>query len=692
MADIIYNEGRVAGFSAYETYVRQHLSEYGNDGIEPASEREWLSSMLAGGSAVIIKVPSGISSAVSHNTGWFYLDIQLPNTQSYMNRLCAANTIAAYFFMGQGNYSNANFPLVADSVASYGDLISNTSASHPSGTYSSLSSIPTVSSATALNAMKHKADLYAKIIDGIVVQPGTWSNNPNAGGSSPYALLIPDLNLKSPGIRLQIAVDAKADFDSDVEILLVGWTNRAVVAGEVGLDIVDPAPSASSTPHPADGDFLGPACFPWASKIMFVSPSYSMYWVNESLEAIEDDLEAIHGELDGVPIISTEYADISISGVTGYYTTAPKGLLVVHKKTKVPNTDPPQYTTENTYALALDESDRRSMNIADSTNVVNSNPDGYIYWEHLLPALHKKVNNKYGKIDALTSFLRQLSNVLSTANDGEYVINISGGNITVSPYIFSDDEMSKFQLNLIPYLGHLGTSNTYKGHSRLGTGYTTTGNAPMFGDVKLDLFGYQSVYNNGGSVSETRTLNMLATLTMIENPAFQFGSACDQWYQVFFIDDATNLKTLLNVAIALRNNSVNSVNKNSILIASGGRPMMRNASEDTWSGGCWTHTDIMAYIRIVGICNAIPATATEAISVNPSSAKVHGVIYGRSDLLDGSGIPYASSGSFSSCAVTGAIGITDRKGGNDNWPNSGSMSVTFKLANGNTQTVNISLS
>ena len=40
MPKIIYNEGRVVGLSAYETYVKNHIAEDPN--TPPASEREWL--------------------------------------------------------------------------------------------------------------------------------------------------------------------------------------------------------------------------------------------------------------------------------------------------------------------------------------------------------------------------------------------------------------------------------------------------------------------------------------------------------------------------------------------------------------------------------------------------------------------------------------------------------------------------
>lgn len=700
MPDIIYNEGRVVGFSAYETYIRQHLAELG-DSIEPASEREWLASMLAGGSAVLLKIPAGISNAVSHNTGWFYLDTNLPNTSTYMTRLCAANTITAYLFDGHGNYTINSFPRIATSVASFGDLIPNTQSEHLSGSYSSINTVPITAQSIPLDAMKHKAELYAKIIDGVVIQPGTWVANPNAGNGSPAYFLRPDLK-KSPGVRLKIAVDSKSEFDEDVEILLIGWTNRSVVAGEVGTDLVNPSPSASGTPSPLDQDFLGPATFPWASKIMFVAPSYSMYWVNERLDEIEDELDVIHDEIDGIPVITTEYQDISVSGTDGIgpnYTSAPNGLLVIHKKTKVQGSDPAQYTTANAYALALNESDRQSMNIDDATKVVNPSPDGYVYWEHLLPALHKKVSGKYGKIDALTSLLRQFNTVLEDASDGQYVINITNNNITLGDYVFSDDEISKFQLNLIPSATALGSDNMFKGHCRLLNGSTVTGNKPMFKDVKLDLFGYMSTYNNGTASESTytHTLNMLATLTMIRNDGFQFGANCDQWYQVFVLDDRTNICTLLNVILSLRKGSANT-GSNSIMIASGGRSMLRNADQGVWGASCWVHTDILAYIRIKGIISAINSagisdTIVKFISISSSgSPKVYGVVYGRSDLIGGSSAPYSSSGSFSSCAVTGAVGITERLGGENNWPNTGTITATAELVDGTTRQVTINLS
>jgi hypothetical protein len=688
VTDIIYNEGRVVGFSAYETYIRQHLSELGSS-IEPASEREWLASMLDGGSAVLLKIPAGISNAVAHNTGWFYLDMNLPNTNAYMTRLCAANTITAHLFAGHGNYTINSFPRIATSIASYGDLIPNTQSEHPTGAYSSINSVPITAQSTALDAMKHKAELYAKIIDGVVIQPGTWVENPNASGGSPSYFLQPDLK-KSPGIRLKIAVDSKADFDEDVEILLIGWTNRSVVAGEVGTSLVDPSPTASGTPNPLDQDFLGPATFPWASKIVFVTPSYSMYWANQRLDEIEDKIE-------GMSVTTVSYEDVTVSGLHGSTETVEDAIIKVMPHVDGQPDDP---------VFGLSMKSRSNISKLDETYTVNANSlDGYIKWSDLIPALHNLYPaivpgyTVHGRIDALTSFLRQLSNSLSDASSGQYVINVENNNITLGDYVFSDDEISKFQLNLIPSATALGSDNTFKGHCRLLNGSTVTGNKPMFKDMKLDLFGYMSTYNNGtdSESTYTHTLNMLATLTMIKNDGFQFGANCDQWYQVFVLDDRTNICTLLNVILSLRKGSANT-GSNSIMIASGGRSMLRNADQGVWGASCWVHTDIMAYIRIKGIISAINSagiadTIVKFNSIASSgSPKIYGVVYGRSDLIGGASAPYSASGSFSSCAVTGAVGITERLGGQDNWPNTGTITATAELVDGTTRQVTINLS
>ena len=55
----IYSLGRVAGFSAYELYVRQN--EYEDPGSIPASEREWLASTIAMGSSMLCRIEADMS-------------------------------------------------------------------------------------------------------------------------------------------------------------------------------------------------------------------------------------------------------------------------------------------------------------------------------------------------------------------------------------------------------------------------------------------------------------------------------------------------------------------------------------------------------------------------------------------------------------------------------------------------------
>lgn len=87
----IYNEGRVQGMSAYEVYVREHLSE--DPETNPATEREWLSASIASGSSLLLKFTvSQESRNRKDNEDWMY-QIELPEG----TRLGAANTVIASF-------------------------------------------------------------------------------------------------------------------------------------------------------------------------------------------------------------------------------------------------------------------------------------------------------------------------------------------------------------------------------------------------------------------------------------------------------------------------------------------------------------------------------------------------------------------------------------------------------------------
>lgn len=246
MSRTLYNEGRVVGLSAYEVYVKQHAAE--DPSNPPATERQWLASTVAFGSSMILKVPQNIAHGEEEN--WVY-EVQFPSS----TRLCAANTVIASYFRGQAVYSGQ----WATRISSYGDLISNTSSLSPSGNLNHGSSVPQGTVDEWTESEKLEMAQYLKIVDGVIIQPGTWSDSSN---KPPQKDFTPNLG-DYPRIRLHI----RGRIESEFQILLSGFTIRTVVKGISGLD------SSTDTPNPQDGDFLGPGQFPWASKIVFSVPS-----------------------------------------------------------------------------------------------------------------------------------------------------------------------------------------------------------------------------------------------------------------------------------------------------------------------------------------------------------------------------------------------------------------------------------
>lgn len=262
----LYNEGRVTGFSAYELYIKQHQAE--DPSTPPASEKEWLASTISMGSSMLLQIPENVAHGT--NEVWMY-EVQLPSN----TRLCAANTIIASFFKGNAVYSS-NW---ATRIIDYGDLISNTSNSSPSGTLNHGSNIPTQSMDNWSESEKNQLSQYMRILDGIVIQPGTWSSSTNKPPEKDFSPNLGDY----PRIRMQI----KGPIETSFQVLFTGFTIRTVVQGTSGLD------SSTSTQSPQDGDFLGPGTFPWSSKIIFSVPSsYVSYFASgayvRSLPTTED--------------------------------------------------------------------------------------------------------------------------------------------------------------------------------------------------------------------------------------------------------------------------------------------------------------------------------------------------------------------------------------------------------------------
>lgn len=260
MPKIIYNEGRVVGLSAYELYVKQHYSIDPNK--EPATEREWLASTLALGTSMLLKVQpedkdinkKSLNDSTKSEKTVSVIDYPLPST----SKLCAASTIIGSYFYGEGHVAtNSHF---ATKITSYGELIKNDSDGSPNATSTKGSDVPTGVSTDWPKNMKNQMSGYLSIIDGVVIQPGTWSVAKN---TPPQKDLIPNM-AGVPTVRLQI----KGKIETAFFVLLVGFTNRVVVSGESGIQS-----GSTNSPSPQDGDFIGPAVFPWGSKIIFTTPN-----------------------------------------------------------------------------------------------------------------------------------------------------------------------------------------------------------------------------------------------------------------------------------------------------------------------------------------------------------------------------------------------------------------------------------
>ena len=246
MSSHVYNEGRVVGLSAYELYIRHQLSEYPD--LPVMSERAWLAATLGGGSSMLLKLTTGKSGVI---------DIPLPiNSQ-----LCAAKTITASLFTGQATFADGD--VWAKLVTSYGDLIQNTSSASPTSPGNTTARVPSLSAAQIADKEREATDLfkeYLKVTDGVVIQPGTWSNS---AVGNPKKDFKPDLS-SSGMVRIYI----NGTLEQDVLVMLSGFMHRPIIAGTSMLDY-----TSLTGGHPENGDFLGPEVYPWASKIVFTVPS-----------------------------------------------------------------------------------------------------------------------------------------------------------------------------------------------------------------------------------------------------------------------------------------------------------------------------------------------------------------------------------------------------------------------------------
>jgi hypothetical protein len=338
MAREIYNEGRVAGLSAYEIYVRQSLAE--NPTGTPATESEWLAATLTAGSSMILTVP--VTTVTSPPK---MLEFTLPEN----SKLAAGTTLVGSFFHGTVHMT---IPPWADYVTSYGDdAILNNSGSHPSGWIPPLaaSGIPWTTTEIA------ELNNYMRIIDGVAVQAGQWSP---ATAQPPQMDLTADFS--QPG-KIRLVVNGS--IDTAFKVLLTGFDDETVVASFTSTG------NSVTTPHPENGDFLGPTIFPWASKIIFTTPTAYMNMVfNIVTAAITNGGGAI---TDNITMGATTAHALSMANAAG---------------TLYPISNPPA--------------------TADTPT------DDTIYWAELLSAL---VNNH--KVDIIGVLLRALKGSLSGTAD-----------------------------------------------------------------------------------------------------------------------------------------------------------------------------------------------------------------------------------------------------------------------------------
>ncbi len=294
----IYNEGRVVGLSAYEAYVKQHLLE--DPTSAPASEKEWLASSLAMGASMILKVPNvSASSSIELN----FVDIYLPKS----SRLGAANTIFASFFDGEAHFPEADSDdefkqYWADRVTSYGQLIENDSTASPAtGEVAPDGTIPNAN--LTVSNIQQMMD-YAKILDGVVIQPGTWSET-DSEDNPPEKDLAPNLYANEyPRVRLKI----RGSIYTNPLVLLTGFTIRSVLIGTTNLM------GSTNTEHPEDGDFLGPSTFPWATKIVFSVPSSLLSTIyqrtiSDSRNIVVDDVAIIDMRKTNPGVFYNNYTD-----------------------------------------------------------------------------------------------------------------------------------------------------------------------------------------------------------------------------------------------------------------------------------------------------------------------------------------------------------------------------------------------
>lgn len=280
MSKEIYNLGRVTGLSAYEMAMKHQLATYPE--LPLLTEREWLAATLASGSSMILKIPRGTSAGVH---------VYVMNTNC---TLCAGTNLIAYPFLGECECDISGW---ATKVTSYGELVPNNAELHPTTNIP----LPDHDISAEMKLAITKLKEYVKIVDGVIYQAGTWTENTE--GDTPFMDFRPELDKGS-----SIVLYFREDIKQDLYIMFTGLVNRSVIAGVTKLDS-----SPLNSPKPYNGDFLGPEVFPWANKIMFTIPTSFMQLYNVYVSNISTDNDylayAANMEMGGNTITSIALED-----------------------------------------------------------------------------------------------------------------------------------------------------------------------------------------------------------------------------------------------------------------------------------------------------------------------------------------------------------------------------------------------
>ena len=244
---ILYNEGRVLGLSAYEMFVRRQIA----DGVDPAdipSESEWTTTQItdARGGAMILKIAQGTEAGVH--------DYMLPEGTA----LRGDGVMYATLF--EGEIDTEVDGVWATHVTDYGRLVENTESNSPI-TPGQPSDVPAKSNPTELpDSYRKQCVDYMRINSAVAVQPGEWVES---GETAPYKLLTP--NITEPGF---VRISFMEDIESDLYLLITGFISTGLIDGYITTEDINADYKS--------GQFLGPAIFPWTSKIQLLMTTDSL--------------------------------------------------------------------------------------------------------------------------------------------------------------------------------------------------------------------------------------------------------------------------------------------------------------------------------------------------------------------------------------------------------------------------------